>query len=219
MPLTVGNTQKLVSIAVKHAWCHALLPDFPESAPFDRFVYRAANEQVGLAGLRSTVLMRPWSKMDLHDYAEAWDLLMRAAGSTGLSVAEWELRVFQPGRGAVPIPVGAPLVRLEDAKAAFLAGNSYAANPGSPLVDIERSARSDARHAAFLMGARPYDFSKAQIDASFPGQFEAFKEESEVEAWRITEEFISGRKDLTHEVVVTEVERLTKRLREKYPFL
>jgi len=127
----------------------------------------------------------PWSSYDLTQYRVAYELVSRAAGVCGLTAAEWELYVFQPGNGANALIPGAPLVPLDQAKNQFLIVNNRAAKPGDSRQLIDAHAKTDARSAAFLMGARPYDMPKSQIDRLYPRQFDAFKVACEQESLRI----------------------------------
>jgi hypothetical protein len=136
-----------------------------------------------------------------------------------MSVAEWELRVFQPGRGAAPLALGAPISPLASAQSSFLLANSFAANPGAPLNNIARCAGEDARHAAYLMGARPYVMSKSAIEGRFPGQFNRFKLDSELEAWDFAMSLASGAMPNTRVAIEHEVVQMVGRLRANHPFV
>jgi len=128
----------------------------------------------------------------MKNYRLAYQLVTQAAASCGLNAAEWELYVFQPGNGATALVPGASLPPLSIAKAKFLTANNRAANPRASQQTIDIHARNDARSAAFLMGARPYNMPKAQIERSYPGHFEAFKNACEEAALRIANEVASN---------------------------
>jgi len=66
--------------------------------------------------------------------------------------------------------------------------NDRAANPGATRQSVDAHARIDARSAAFLMGARPYNMRKSQIESRYPGAFTAFKNACEVEALRVAQD-------------------------------
>lgn len=219
MSLTVGNTQKLASIAVKHAWCHGLLASTPESAPFDVWVGEAAVEQLLIAGLPPIKVAKPWSSMNLEEYRLVWKLLSSAAAVCGMSVAEWELRAFQPGKGASPVRFDVPLASLASEQARFLTTNSFAAEPGASLLDISRCAGEDARHAAYLMGARPYNMSRSEIHQRFPGQFEEFKADSQNEAWGVADLLITGKLANARPAIEGEMTQIVTRLRATYAFV
>ena len=192
MSLTIGNVQKFASLAVKHYWCHGIITATPDSAPIDRFVIEAAKAQLRNAGSRVVAPSGPWSSFDMKNYRLAYQLVTQAAASCGLNAAEWELYVFQPGNGATALVPGASLPPLSIAKAKFLTANNRAANPRASQQTIDIHARNDARSAAFLMGARPYNMPKAQIERSYPGHFEAFKNACEEAALRIANEVASN---------------------------
>jgi hypothetical protein len=223
MSFTIGNSQKLISVAIKHAWCHGLIKGIPESAPIDSYVIEAARQQVLAAGQVPIMPLRRWSNFDLSDYRVAYNLMMKAGGVCNLSAAEWELYVFQPGNGASPLPVGGAASGsiasgISAAKISFLLSNKNAAKPGATATQIATTAMRDARWAAFLMRARPYNLPKADIENLYPGQFGAFKQQSEQEAWRITQQLATmpvGNRSW----IENEIQQLVPRLRNRFSFV
>jgi hypothetical protein len=188
--LTIGNVQKFASLAVKHYWCHGLINAIPDSAPIDSYVIQAAKDQLRNAGMPVVAPTGPWSSFDMTKYRMAYQLISQAAAVCGLTVAEWELYVFQPGNGAAALVPGVVLPTITQAMASFLTLNTHAANPGAPRQAIDEKAKMDARYEAFLMGARPYNMSKAQINRNYPGMFDAFKDVCEQESLRIARQVV-----------------------------
>ena len=50
MSFTIGNSQKLISVAILHARCLGLITSIPEPAPIDSCVIEAARQQLIAAG-------------------------------------------------------------------------------------------------------------------------------------------------------------------------
>ena len=218
MSFTIGNAQKLISVAVKHAWCHGMITGIPESAPIDRYVIKAACQQLIEAGQVPTMPKHSWSNFDLSDYRVAYQLMINAGSVCNRSAAEWELYVFQPGNGASPLPAGFLSQDVPDAKNSFLRSNKNAAKLGATSLQIATTAMSDARGAAFLMGARPYNMPKDEIENLYPGQFDAFKQRAEHEAWRITE-LLAAMPDGNRAWIENEIQQLVPQLRAAFPFV
>ena len=218
MSLTIGNVQKFGSLAVKHYWCHGIITTTPDSAPIDRFVIEAAKVQLRNAGLRVVAPSGAWSSFDIDNYRLAYQLVTQAAALCRLTAAEWELYVFQPGNGATPLVPGVTLPPLALAKARFLTANNRAANPGDSKQTVDMHAKKDARSAAFLMGARPYDMPKAQIARTYPGAFEAFKNECEAEALRLASE-VASKPSRNRAWYENEFSTILRNARRTYPFV
>jgi hypothetical protein len=87
MSFTIGNSQKLISVAILQAWCHGLIKSTPESAPIDTCVNEAARQQVIAAGQVPITPLRRWSNFDIIDYRVAF-LLTNAWNICNLSAAE-----------------------------------------------------------------------------------------------------------------------------------
>ena len=218
MSFTIGNSQKLISVAIKHAWCHGLIAGIPESAPIDSYVIEAARQQVIAAGHVPIMPQRRWSNFDLSDYRVAYKLIIAAGNVCNLSAAEWELYVFQPGNGASPLPIGFLPPGISAAMNSFLLSNKNAANPGATSLQIATTAMSDSRWAAFLMRARPYNLPKAEIENLYPGQFCAFKQRAEHEAWR-TAKTLAAMPFGNRSWIENEIKQLVPRLRSEFHFV
>ena len=220
MSFTVGHAQKMLSLCVKHAWCHNLIQWIPDSAPIDAEVLKTLAEEIYLSSGVTVSPPQPWSQYDMIEYSYSWSLVSQAAAACNITPAEWELRIFKPTGSSSAL--GGPLINatpLSVAKTNFLNSNPRAANPGATLNSIKVMATSDSRSAAFLMGARPYDMSKSDIEQNFPGEFQNFKNECEDIVWGYTSNYISSSTPFTRTQFINDINAFVATIRNTYPFV
>ena len=80
----IGIAQKLLNLQLKYLWCLSLIPE-PPHCPIDRII-------LGKTALKDAM---NWTEIStIEDYQRAIDAVRTLADSRGLSIAEWELQVY-----------------------------------------------------------------------------------------------------------------------------
>lgn len=80
----IGIAQKLLNLQLKYLWCLSLIPE-PPHCPIDRII-------LGKTALKDSM---KWTKIStIEEYQRAIDAVRPLAESLGLSIAEWELQVY-----------------------------------------------------------------------------------------------------------------------------
>ena len=84
--LSIGVCQKLLNLILKYYWCMGDIPT-PPHCPVDRIIQ--------VKGLKSKNIINWTTMSEIEVYLNIINKVRREADKVGLSIAEWELEIFE----------------------------------------------------------------------------------------------------------------------------